>query len=57
VILGAIILLITAELVSPHYGLRNLTINKKKLTHVANTMVILFLVIEAFRIISIFTSP
>lgn len=32
---GAIILLITAELASPHYGLTNLAINKKKIRNAA----------------------
>jgi hypothetical protein len=37
-VVGAIILLITAELASPHYGLTNLTINKKKLRNAALTI-------------------
>jgi hypothetical protein len=54
-ILGAIILLITAELSSPHYGLTNLTINKKRLRKVALATAIIFLIIVAVRIIGIFT--
>jgi hypothetical protein len=53
---GAIILLITAELASPHYGLTNLTINKKKLRNAALTMSLLFLLTVAIKIISIITS-
>jgi hypothetical protein len=53
---GAIILLITAELASPHYGLTNLTINKKKLRNAALTMTLLFLLIVAINIINIITS-
>ena len=48
---GAIILLITAELASPYYGLTNLTINKKKLRTAALTTGILFLITVAIRII------
>jgi hypothetical protein len=48
---GAIILLITAELASPYYGLTNLTINKKKLQNAALTMGLLFLLPVAIRII------
>jgi hypothetical protein len=54
--LGAIILLITAELTSPYYGLTNLTINKKKLQNAALTIGILFLVTVAIRIVNIITS-
>jgi len=54
--LGAIILLITAELTSPYYGLTNLTINKKKLRNAALTIGILFLVTVAIRIVNIITS-
>jgi len=54
--LGAIILLITAELTSPYYGLTNLTINKKKLRNAALTMTLLFLLIVAINIINIITS-
>jgi hypothetical protein len=52
----AIILLIIAELASPHYGLTNLTINKKKLRNAALTTSLLFLVTVAIRIINIITS-
>jgi hypothetical protein len=53
--LGAIILLITAELESPYYGLTNLTINKKKLRNATLTTGLLFLLIVAIRIINIIT--
>jgi hypothetical protein len=52
---GAIILLITAELASPYHGLTNLTINKKKLRNATLTMGLLFLLIVAIRIIGIIT--
>jgi hypothetical protein len=51
----AIILLITAELESPYYGLTNLAINKKKLRNVALTTGLLFAVTLAIKIITIFT--
>ena len=50
---GAIILLITAELASPYYGLTNLTINKKQLRNAAQTMGLLFLLTVAINIINI----
>jgi hypothetical protein len=51
--IGAIMLLITAELVSPHYGLTNLIINKKKLRNVALTTGLLLIVTIVIRIINI----
>jgi hypothetical protein len=51
---GAIILLIAAELASPHYGLTNLTVNKKKLRNMALALSILFLIIVAIKIIGMF---
>lgn len=53
----AIILLVTAELVSPYYGQKNLLINKKKLQRAALTTGILFLITVAIRIISIISTP
>jgi hypothetical protein len=50
---GAIILLITAELASPSYGLTNLTINKKKIRTAALIVGILFLITVVIRIIGI----
>ncbi len=55
--LGAIILLITAELASPYYGLTNLTINKKKLRNAAFITGAIFLVTVLFRIVGIVTAP
>jgi hypothetical protein len=48
---GAISLLIMAELTSSHYVLTNLTINKKKLRTAALTIGILFLITVVIRII------
>jgi hypothetical protein len=53
----AIILLITSELVSPHYGKTNILINKKKLKNTAITVSILFLITVAIRITSIILTP
>jgi hypothetical protein len=55
-VVGTIILLITVELTSPHYGLTNLTINKKKLRNVALTTCLLFLITVAIKIISVIAS-
>jgi hypothetical protein len=49
----AIILLITAELISPYYGQTNLLINKKKLKNAALITAILFLITVAIRIYGI----
>ncbi len=48
--LGAIVLLITSEIVSPYDGLTNLTINKKKLKAAAIGTGMLFLVALFVRI-------
>jgi len=53
----SIILLITAELISPYYGQTNLLINKKKLKKAALTTGILFLITVAIRIYGIITAP
>jgi len=53
----SIILLITAELISPYYGQTNLLINKKKLKNAALTTGILFLITVAIRIYGIITAP
>ena len=50
---GAIVLLITAELSSSSYGLTNLTINKKKLRNAAFVTGALFLITVGIRIIGI----
>jgi len=49
----AIILLITSELTSPHYGKTNILINKKKLKNTAITISALFLITVATRMIDI----
>lgn len=49
----SIILMITAELISPYYGQTNLTINKKKLKNAALGTGTLFLVTVAIRIYTI----
>jgi hypothetical protein len=53
----AIILLITAELISPYYGQTNILINKKKLKNAALITAILFLITVAIRIYGIITAP
>lgn len=49
----AIILLITAELISPHYGQANLLIDKRNLRKAALVTGILFLATVAIRICEI----
>lgn len=49
----AIVLLITVELTSPHYGPTNLLINKKKLRNVTYVVSILFLATFAMKIAAI----
>ena len=51
----AIILLITSELISPHYGKLNILVNKKRLKNAAITVSALFLITVAIRIINILT--
>jgi hypothetical protein len=55
--MGAITLLITAELASPYYGHTNLTLDKKKLKSAALFCGTLFLVTVAIRIVNIIISP
>lgn len=50
-VVGAIILLIMAELTSPQYGLTNFTINKKKLQHAAMATSLMFLITIIMEII------
>lgn len=52
----SIILLITAELLSPYYGKTNLLINKKRLKQTALILGILFLITVAIRIYGIIVS-
>jgi hypothetical protein len=49
----AIILLITSELLSPHYGKVNIKISKKRLKNAAITFSIIFLATVAIRVVSI----
>jgi len=49
----AIILLVTSELISPHYGKTNLLIKKKRLRNVALAISILFLITVVIRIYEI----
>jgi len=49
----AIILLVTSELISSHYGKTNLIINKKKLRNVALTFSTLFLVTVGIKLATI----
>ena len=51
----AIILLITTEMLSPHYGKINIHINRKKLKNAAFAVSILFLATVAIRIIIVLT--
>jgi len=53
----SIILLATAELISPYYGQTNLLINKKRLRGAALVLGILFLITVAIRIYGIITTP
>jgi len=53
----AIILLATAELISPYYGKTNLVIEKKRLKQAALLLGALFLITVAIRIYGIITSP
>ena len=53
----AIILLITSEMLSPHYGKINIRIERKRLKNVAFAGSILFLATVAIRIISIVSTP
>ena len=52
----AIILLITAELVSPHYGQANLTIDKRRLRTTALIIGLLFMFTVVIRIYGIITT-
>jgi len=52
----AIILLITSELISPHYGKLNILVNKKRLKNAAVAVSALFLITVAIRIINILST-
>ena len=49
----AVILLVTSELLSAHYGKVNILIDKKKLKNAAIIVSILFLVTVAIRVITL----
>ena len=51
----AIILLATSELISPHYGQTNITIEKGRLRKAALTLGILFMVTVLIRVYGIIT--
>lgn len=53
----AIVLLVTSELLSPHYGATNLKINKKRLRNAAIVMSASFLITVAIRIVGILLNP
>jgi hypothetical protein len=55
--IGAIILLITAELSSPYYGRMNLNINRKKIKNAALATGMLFLITAAIEVINVITAP
>ncbi len=50
-VIGSLTLLITVQLISPHSGQTNLTINKKKIKNAAYSVGILSLIAFATRII------
>jgi len=53
----AIILLIAVEIISPYYGLANLTVNKKKLKTAAIVTGLLFLTTVVIQMIFLTTLP
>ena len=53
--MATIILLITAEFISPYYGQTNLTINKRRLKNVAIAAGTLFLINFVISVINIIT--
>jgi len=53
----SIILLITSELISPHYGRTNLLVNKRLLRNTALALGTLFLLTVVIRVVTIITSP
>lgn len=52
----AIILLITSEMLSPHYGEVNILINRKRLKHISIAFSITFLATVIIRIVEIILS-
>lgn len=55
--ISAIILLITSEMLSPHYGKINILINRNRLRNVALVVSILFLVMLAIGITQMVIAP
>ncbi len=53
----AIILLATAELISPYYGQTNILIDKRRLRQAALTLGILFIITVIIRVYGIITTP
>jgi hypothetical protein len=53
----AIIVLITSEMLSPHYGKVNIRINRKRLQNAALAVSMLFLITVAIKIIDIILAP
>lgn len=53
----ALVLLVTSELLSPHYGRIGIKINKNRLKNAALTVSILFLATVAVKIVSILIGP
>ena len=53
---GAIVLLVTAELASPYYGQTNLTINRQKLKNAAYATGAIFLITAVINVIIIISS-
>jgi hypothetical protein len=55
--ISAVILLITSEMLSPHYGKVNMRIDRKRLKNAALTVSILFLITVAIKIINLVLTP
>ena len=54
--LDAVVLNATAQLVPPHYGLINFTINKRQFQNILLTIGLLFLITVTIEVINIVTS-
>jgi hypothetical protein len=52
-IIGSLVLLLTLELISPHYGSINIIVNKKKLKNVTLATVIISLISFVFSVINL----
>jgi hypothetical protein len=55
--LCAMVLLVTSELLSPHYGRAGIKINRNKLKNTAIAFSILFLATVAIKIVNILITP